>query len=98
MGENDPARHRRFDDDLIGLDPHDPDVQAFAEHLDRMERAEPAFTIEASLDRVRDFAEASNRASGLRWWLAAIVAALIVLGVAVSAWDIIVRAIAWLSQ
>ncbi|MTD53949.1 hypothetical protein [Amycolatopsis pithecellobii] len=90
------AESNRFDEDLIGLDPDDPEVKAFAAHLDRMQRCEPGFTIEASLDRVADFAESSSRAGGLRWWVAATVAVLIVFGVVVAAWDIIVRAIAWL--
>ncbi|HKS49332.1 MAG TPA: hypothetical protein VJT49_30335 [Amycolatopsis sp.] len=98
MADREPARNHRFDEDLIGLDPSDPEAQAFAAHLDRMERCEPTFTIEASLHGVAEFADSSNRASGLKWWLAVAVAALIVLGVLVSSWDIIVRAVAWLSQ
>ncbi|WP_027947012.1 hypothetical protein [Amycolatopsis taiwanensis] len=93
-----PARNHRFEEDLVGLDPADPEAQAFAAHLDRMERCEPAFTVEASLQGVSDFADSSTRASGPRWFFAALVAALIVLGVLVSAWDIIVRAVEWLSQ
>jgi hypothetical protein len=91
-------RNPRFDEDLIGLDPDDPEAQAFAEHLDRMERCEPGFTIEASLDRVADFADSSTRAGGLRWWTAALVAVLIVFGVVVASWDIIVRALQWLTE
>jgi hypothetical protein len=94
----DRERNPRFDEDLIGLDPEDPEAQAFAEHLDRMQRCEPGFTIEASLNRVADFAESSSRAGGLRWWTAAAVAALIVFGVLVASWDIIVRALQWLLQ
>ncbi|GHF65243.1 hypothetical protein FHX82_006144 [Amycolatopsis bartoniae] len=90
-------RNRRFEDDLVGLDPEDPEAQAFAAHLDRMQRCEPGFTIEASLSRVEDFAESSSRAGGLRWWVAATIVVLIVLGVIVASWDIIVRAIQWLS-
>jgi hypothetical protein len=91
-------RNPRFDEDLIGLDPADPEAQAFAAHLDRMQRCEPGFTIEASLSRVADFAESSSRAGGLRYWVAALVATLIVFGVVVSSWDIIVRALQWLAQ
>jgi hypothetical protein len=96
MGERE--RNPRFDEELIGLDPEDPEAQAFAEHLDRMQRCEPGFTIEASLDRVADFAESSARAGGLRWWTAAAVAVLIVFGVVLASWDIIVRALQWLTQ
>lgn len=91
------AERNRLDEDLIGLDRDDPEVQAFAAHLDRMRRCEPGFTIEASLHRVEDFAESSTRAGGLRWWVAATVAVLIVFGVVVAAWDIVVRAIEWLT-
>lgn len=90
-------RDRRLDDELIGLDRDDPEVQAFAAHLDRMQRCEPGFTIEASLHRVEDFAESSSRAGGLTWWVAATVVVLIVFGVMVAGWDIVVHAIHWLT-
>lgn len=90
-------RNPRFEEELIGLDPDDPEVQAFAAHLDRMQRCEPGFTVEASLSRVADFAESSTRAGGLRYWVAAIVVVLIVFGVIVASWDIIVHAIHWLT-
>lgn len=90
-------RNPRFDEDLIGLDPEDPEVQAFAAHRERMQRCEPGFTVEASLNRVADFAESSSRAGGLRWWIAATVVVLIVFGVIVASWDIVVHAIRWLS-
>ncbi|EHK85235.1 hypothetical protein ACWGRK_13365 [Saccharomonospora azurea] len=97
MAENPGSeRHPRFDDDLVGLDPDDPEAQAFAEHLDRMQRCDPTFTIEGSLRGVADFAEGSNRAGGLRWWVAALVVCLILIGVLFSAWDIVVDLLAWL--
>lgn len=92
-GAHDP----RFSEELIGLDPDDPEVQAFAAHLDRMRRCEPGFTIEGSLRQVQDFADSSARAGGLRWWVAALIAVLIVFGVVVASWDIVVRAIQWLT-
>ncbi|WP_106176801.1 hypothetical protein [Prauserella shujinwangii] len=99
MADNPGARHHsRFDDDLVGLDPHDPEAQAFAAHLDRMQRCEPAFTVEASLNRVAEFADSSNRAGGLRWWVAVTVVCLILLGVLVAAWDIIGSALEWLAR
>jgi hypothetical protein len=97
MVDREPGYLHRFEEDLIGLDPTDPEARAFAAHLDRMERCEPAFTVEASLHGVADFADSSNRASGLRWWLAATVAALIVFGVIFDAWHIIGHALAWLT-
>lgn len=97
MADSAPGRNPRFDEDLIGLDPTDPEAQAFAEHLDRMQRCEPAFTVEASINGVADFADSSNRLGGIRWWGAALLATLIIIGVLVASWDIIVRALQWLS-
>ncbi len=99
MAENPGAdRNPRFDDDLVGLDPHDPEAQAFAEHLDRMEKCEPAYTIEASLRGVGEFAEGSNRAGGLRWWVAAAIVVLVVLGVVVTGWHYLTALLEWLSR
>jgi Na+/citrate or Na+/malate symporter len=61
-----PDRSPQFDDELLGLDPADPEAQAFAAHLDRMQRQRPAFTVEGYLDGVRDFADSANRAEGGR--------------------------------
>lgn len=93
-----PGRHPRFHEDLVGLDPYDPDARAFAEHLDRIERCGPNYTVEAALDGVADFAESSNRLGGLRYWVSALLVVLIVLGVIVTAWDIVVHALAWLAS
>lgn len=90
-------RNPRFDDDLIGLDPSDPDAQAFAAHLDRVQHCAPTFTVEASIDGVSKFADSSNRAGGLRWWAAVAIVALIMLGVLFAAWDTIGRVSMWLS-
>jgi hypothetical protein len=78
---------RRLHDELIGLDRDDPEVQAFAEHLDRTHRQRPGFTVEGGLSGVRDFAESANRAQGPRWAAAVLVVALILLGVAVALWE-----------
>lgn len=72
-----PPRSPRFDDDLVGLDPDDPEAQAFAEHLDRMQRQRPTFTVEGYLDGVRDFAESANRAEGGRRWAAVVLVVLL---------------------
>ncbi|NIJ12665.1 hypothetical protein FHU38_003009 [Saccharomonospora amisosensis] len=93
-----PGRHPRFDDDLVGLDPDDPEARAFAEHLDRMQRCDPAFTVEASIKGVAEFADGSNRAGGLRWWIAALVVLLIMTGVVVTAWDTLGDLLSWLSR
>jgi hypothetical protein len=86
--EDDPTGPQgRFADDLIGLDPADPEVQAFAAHLDRMERTPPPFTVEGSLAGVRDFAESANRAHGSRRVLAVAVVGLLLLGVVIAVWE-----------
>jgi hypothetical protein len=76
-GRTPPARSSQFDDELIGLDPDDPDVQAFAAHLDRMQRQRPTFTVEGYLDGVRDFADCANRAEGGRRWAAVVLVVLL---------------------
>ena len=85
-----PGRSGKFDDELLGLDPDDPEAQAFAAHLDRMQRQRPAFTVEGYLDGVRDFAESANRAEGGRRWAAVLVVVLLLLGVAYVVWESIV--------
>ncbi|MQA61207.1 MAG: hypothetical protein GEU86_06865 [Actinophytocola sp.] len=87
----------RFSEDLLGLDPHDPEARAFAEHLDRMERCRPAFTIEASLEGVADFAESTNRIGGSRRAFAWAIVTLILLGVLFAAWETVSRALIWLA-
>ena len=72
-----PDRSPQFDDDLLGLDPTDPEAQAFAAHLDRMQRQRPAFTVEGYLDGVREFADSANRAEGGRRWAAVLLVGLL---------------------
>ena len=84
---DDPSR--RFHDDLVGLDPDDPEARAFAAHLDRMERVRPTFTVEGELSGVRDFADSANRAGGLRHWAAVLMAFLVVLGVAYAGYEVL---------
>lgn len=96
----DPAagRDARFDDELVGLDPDDPEAQEFAAHLDRMKRPGPSFTIEGSLRGVEEFADGAGRAGGLRWLLAVLVVLLIVGGVLWTAWDTLGNLVAWLAR
>jgi len=80
--ESERADHSRapsplFDDELLGLDPDDPEARAFAEHLDRMQRQRPTFTVEGYLDGVREFADSANRAEGGRRWAAVVLVALL---------------------
>src|SRR5207248_1120736 len=86
-GPDRTGRPSRFDDELLGLDPDDPEAQAFAEHLDRMQRDRPGFTVEGYLDGVRDFADSANRAEGGRRWAAVLVVVLLLLGVAFVVWE-----------
>lgn len=92
-----PQDNPRFREDLVGLDPDDPDARAFAAHLDRMERTGPSFTVEASLAGVADFAESSNRLGGSKRLLAAAVVLLILLGVLVAAGETLAQALVWLT-
>jgi hypothetical protein len=85
-----PGRSRQFDDELLGLDPDDPEAQAFAAHLDRMQRQHPTFTVEGYLDGVSDFADSANRAEGGRRWAAVFVVVLLLLGAAWVVWEALV--------
>jgi len=77
MAPQDDSRGR-FDDDLIGMDPQDPEVRRFAEHLDRMEHPTSPSTVEGMLRGFGDFADSANRARGHRRFLAVTVVLLVV--------------------
>jgi hypothetical protein len=77
----------RFQDDLIGLDPDDPDARAFAEHLDRVEKVRSGYTVEGYLDDMSDFADGANRLGGHYRLMVTLLALLIFAGFAVAAWD-----------
>ena len=84
----DPRPERsRCDDDLLGLDPDDPDAQAFAAHLDRMQQQSPTFTVEGYLDGVRRFADSCNRAEGGRRWAAVVLVALLLVVAGYAVYD-----------
>lgn len=74
----------RFDDDLVGLDRDDPEAQAFARHLDKMQRNDPGYTVESSIRKVADFAESGSHLGGLRWWFAVLIIGLMLFGVFVT--------------
>jgi hypothetical protein len=80
----------RFQDDLIGLDPADPEVRAFADHLDRIEQNRAGYTVEGYLGGIADFADSANRLGGHRRLTVLILIALILVGVIVAVWDAIV--------
>lgn len=75
------------EDELIGLDPDDPETRAFAEHLNRMRTNRPNFTVEGYLDGVGDFADSSNRANGHRRLTAVILVGLLLLGALWAVWQ-----------
>ena len=77
----------RFDPVLEGLDPSDPEVQAFAEHLDRMQHPNADATVEGTLRGVDDFAQSINRTTGHRRTVAVFVVALILFGVIYTVWN-----------
>lgn len=77
----------RLGDDLHGLDPEDPEVQAFAEHRDRMQRPNSEATVEGMLRGVDDFAQSVNRANGHRRLMAVAVVLLILFGVLFTVWN-----------
>ncbi len=81
------AERRRLDDELIGLDRDDPEVQAFAEHLQRTHRTRSGYTVEGYLSGVGDFADSANRAAGGRRLLALTVVLLLLLVAALAVWN-----------
>lgn len=83
-GSQEPAWHS---DELVGLDPHDPEAQAFAAHLARIRRDRPGFTVEGYLDGVTDFADSANRSNGGRRILAVTLVALLLLVAGYLIWD-----------
>jgi len=76
----------QIQEELIGLDPHDPETKAFAQHLDRMKRERPGYTVEGYLEGVQDFADSANRTTGHQRLVAVLVVGLILLGVALTVW------------
>ncbi|MBK0868607.1 hypothetical protein INP57_17470 [Saccharopolyspora sp. HNM0986] len=68
----------RFADDLVGLDPQDPEVRRFAEHLDKIEHPNSPATVEGMLRGVGDFADGANRAGGHRRLVVALIVLLVV--------------------
>jgi hypothetical protein len=92
----DEGRHpelpsNRFENDLVGLDPDDPEAQAFAQHLDRMERVRPpGYTVEGYLSDMSEFADGANRHGGHYRLMATILVVLLLLGVVVASWDSLV--------
>lgn len=74
-------------DELIGLDPDDPETRAFADHLRRMHVPGNAYTIEGYLRGVGEFANSANRAEGHRRLMAVIVVGLLLASVLFAAWE-----------
>jgi hypothetical protein len=86
-GRPDEQERRRLEENLIGLDRSDPEVQAFSEHLERTHRLRPSFTVEGYLSGVSEFADSANRTQGPRRVVVVLVVVLILLGVAITVWE-----------
>lgn len=88
-GRPDPDQHGAdwHSDDLVGLDPDDPEAQEFAAHLARMRHERPSFTVEGYLDGVSDFADSANRAEGGRRLGAVVLVALLLVIAGFLIWD-----------
>lgn len=80
----------RFADELDGLDHEDPEVRAFAEHLDRMHHSYSRATVEGMLRGVGIFAHSANRARGNRRVAAVLVVSLMLFGVLFTVWNAVV--------
>lgn len=77
-------------DELIGLDPDDPETRAFADHLRRMQTPANSFTVEGYVRGFGEFANSANRANGHRRLMAVIVVTLILLGVLYAVWETLI--------
>lgn len=89
-GELGAGARSKFDNELVGLDPDDPEARAFAEHLDRMQADRPRYTVEGYLEGVGEFARSANRAHSHHRMVAIVLVSLILLGVLVAVWDAVV--------
>jgi hypothetical protein len=76
-------------DDFVGLDPYDPEVRAFAAHLERMEHPNAHPTVEGTLEGIGDFVQCANRTDGHRRVVVVTVVLLILLGVGFTLWSAI---------
>lgn len=85
--QGDDGREDPIADELIGLDPDDPETRAFADHLRRMQAPSNSFTVEGYVRGVGEFANSANRANGHRRLMAVIVVGLILLGVLYAVWQ-----------
>ena len=86
----DEPASQRFREDLEGLDPHDPEVQEFAAHLERIETSRSGYTVEGYLGGISDFADSANRLGGHHRLTVLILIGLIMVGVIVAVWDTLV--------
>ena len=86
--ENDP-----IEDELIGLDPDDPETRAFAEHLRRMQAPSNSFTVEGYLRGFGEVANSANRANGNNKLTTLILVGLLLLGVVWAVWQTLVEVV-----
>ena len=80
----------RIEDELIGLDRDDPEVQAFAEHLRRTQYQHPGYTVEGYLSGIGDFADSIGRAGEPRRLAATALVLLLLLGAAFAIWEALI--------
>lgn len=85
--QDDDEQGPQIDDELIGLDPDDPETRAFADHLRRMQTPTNSFTVEGYLRGFGEFANSANRANGHRRLTAVILVGLLLLGVLYAIWE-----------
>lgn len=98
-GEPDPTGDElNVSDELIGLDPDDPETRAFAEHLRRMQTPSNSFTVEGYVRGFADFANSANRANGHRRLTAVILVGLLLLGVLWAVWQTLTEVFATFGQ
>lgn len=91
---DDDPRSSQVEDELLGLDPDDPETRAFAEHLERQQQVRPSYTVEGYLADMGEFADSANRLGGHRKLMASILVVLIMLGVLFAVWQALVFVLA----
>jgi hypothetical protein len=85
--QNDDGSADPIADELIGLDPDDPETRAFAEHLRRMRAPSNSYTVEGYIRGFGEFANSANRAIGHRRLMAVILVGLLLIGVLWAVWE-----------
>jgi hypothetical protein len=85
--QDDDEQGPQVEEELIGLDPDDPETREFADHLRRMKAPTNSFTVEGYIRGFGEFANSANRANGHRRLTAVILVGLLLLGVLYAVWE-----------